>query len=405
MSAPTPLDPFLESPVQNVYLYIGDAVRWDSVPDRLLEQGLAIKSVAAGIHSPTSIASIVSGTGLSQHGVEDFTDQLPVEVPNLLDLDGVTTRFMNTINDVRFDSGNSESIIATTLRTSDSEPSALDTVSPPFFALERGPGGHAPYVRDAGLATGKAYFESRGDANQSQFRQEYDQAVAEDVDWFLSRVETLAERGLLEETLIIYVSDHGELLGEGGALAHSPPIHPKHVYVPTVYIHPRLSTGVIRDWVVRHVDLAPTIMSLLDVSPTVGVDPAGRTLTTEPLAARGVTRYQNTRQVGPASLTLQFDSVWDTNGGYVVPESGPLSQLLLAGHRLAKMPWRAYARDNLASYLYFYLRGTRCHGTPAFTRSTARDHIAETRAATSAVAGENEIDVPTDRLKELGYIE
>ena len=388
--------------VNNVYLYIGDAVRWDSVPDKLLNAGLAVKSIASGIHSPTSIASIVSGTYLPQHRVEDFDDRISEEVVNLLHMDDVETRFLNTINDVRFDSGDSKSPIVDTLDTTLSGPEALGQVDQPFFILERGPGGHAPYIRDL---TAKEYFESRGKDDRSRFRCEYDEAVAEDIDWFFTRIELLRERGLLGDTLVIYVSDHGELLGEKGMLAHSLPIHPKHVYVPTVFIHPKISTEVVRERVVRHVDLAPAILNLLESDPESAIPVAGRDLIQHPPAEHGVTFHRSSKKL--PSTTARFGAVgaWDANGGYVFCESGNTKQLLLATKRLLRLPWRQYARRNLFRYLSAYLAHDQVYGTPSFDKETAVGYVEEIEESPTP-ANENEsITVPEDRLIELGYLE
>ncbi len=372
------------------------------MPDDLLNAGLAVKSIASGIHSPTSIASIVSGTYLPQHRVEDFGDRISEEVVNLLQMDDVETRFLNTINNVRFDSGDSKSPIVDTLDTTLSGPEALEQVDQPFFVLERGPGGHAPYNRDL---TAKEYFESRGQADRSQFKREYDEAVAEDVDWFFNRVELLRERGLLEDTLVIYVSDHGELLGEKGMLAHSLPIHPNHVYVPAVFMHPEITTEIVRKRVVRHVDLAPTILDFLGSDVESVIPMAGRNLTQQPPAEHGVTFHKSTKKLSSTTVRFGATGAWDSNGGYVFCESGNTKQLLLAMKRLLRLPWRQYARRNLIEYLSAYLAHDRVYGTPSFDKEAAVGYLNEIEESRTPVDGNESFTVPEDRLKELGYLE
>lgn len=394
-----------ETDIQNVYLYVGDAVRWDSVPDKLSQSGLTIKSIASGIHSPTSLASIVSGTYQPQHGVGEFRDKISEQVPNLLHTQNVNTGFINSINDVRFDPEDSESVIVETLDTTLSSPELLGDIEEPFFIMERGPGGHAPYVRNSDISSGKEYFESRSSASRSQFRQEYDQAVSEDVEWFFSRIDELDDRGILDDTLVIYTSDHGELLGEEGMIGHSLPMHPKHVYVPTVFIHPNLSKAVKRESLVRHVDLAPTILSLIGSISQNLVATNGRDLTEQSLATRGATFHWSSKSLRSIDVRFESAGAWDRNGGYIFPESGRTKHALLGLKRLLRIPWRGYARRHLVPYLRAYLRGDQVHGTPGFSKDTAKEYVSGLQSDSVEPLEDESVDVPKERLEELGYLE
>lgn len=394
-----------ETDIQNVYLYIGDAVRSDSVLDKLLQSGLAVKSIALGIHSPTSLASIVSGTCLPQHGVGQFRDEISDEVPNLLHTQNLNTAFINSINNVRFDPEESESVIVETLDTSLSSPELLDDIGEPFFIMERGPGGHAPYVRRSEVSSGREYFESRSDASKSQFRQEYNQAVSEDVEWFFSRIDELDDRGILDDTLIIYTSDHGELLGEEGMVGHSLPIHPKHVYVPTVFIHPNLPSVVKRESLVRHVDLAPTILSLIGSESHNSEATDGRDLTERSLATRGATFHRSVKSLRSIDVRFESAGAWDRNGGYVLPETGRIKHALLGLKRLLRIPWRGYARRHLVPYFRAYLRGDQVHGTPGFSKDTAKKYVSGFQSEPVEPLEDESVDVPKERLEQLGYLE
>lgn len=387
--------------VENVFLYVADAVRWDFAPDEVLNRGHVRKTVAAGIHSPTSIASILSGVALPQHHVARFADSLPESVPNLLAAESVSTALVNSINHVRFD-GSGESLIANTLNTSDRDPDVLSTIEPPFFVFERGPGGHAPYGEFDG--DGWEYFEDRGAAPRSQYTTEYRTAVEEDTDWFRSRLDVLDDRGLLEDTLIIYTSDHGELLGETGRLGHKPPIHPRHAYVPTVFIHPDLDREITTDTILRHVDIAPTVGSLLDVALSTPVPPAGRDLTAESPLNYGTTFHTYRMESSAGTLEIPFESVWTASGGYTFPGGGRARRLLLGGNHLARIPWRGYARNNIGAFLRAYAEDAQAHGAPELSVTEGEDcierakrHESAERRAASEVAQES--------LRQLGYIE
>jgi hypothetical protein len=251
--------------VDNVYLYIADDVREDFTPDRVANRGQCHRTIAGSIHSPTSISTILTGLHHPQHGVDDFSTVLPSGVPHLVRSPEVTTAFCNSLNYVRFDRDASIDIISTVLNVDHSPAETLESIDPPFIFVERAAGGHAPFVQHSGLKTGEEYWRRRGDAHQSQIASEYRGAIETDTEWFLSRLEVLEERGLRDETLVIYVSDHGEMLGEGGMVAHTPPINARHAYVPTVFIHPDVPTSRATEPVLRHVDILPTIRSVLDL--------------------------------------------------------------------------------------------------------------------------------------------
>lgn len=391
--------------VDNVYIYIADAVRADFSPGRVTNRGCSVPTISSGIHSPTSISSIVSGTYLPQHQVQDFADTLPADVPNLLDVENIEAGFANTMNDVRFDPGGSEDIIANTLDIDSGPPELLERIESPFVFVERGPGGHAPYVEKHELDTGKNYFEDRGSASRSLFASEYTEAVEEDADWFLDRLELLDARGLLDDTLVIYTSDHGEMLGESGMQSHSPPIHPRHVYVPTVFIHPELSVMSAPGGVARHVDIAPTAASLLDIDWETPIKPVGRDLSSRTLAETGASFYANERSTPVGNMNIGFDSVWDRTGGYVFPKSGIVSRFLLAGYHLSRAPWRSYAREHALEHVAFKIRGQRTHWSPALSEEAARKSLDQIEQRESGTVDEAANEVPVDRLKELGYME
>jgi hypothetical protein len=309
------------------------------------------------------------------------------------------------MNDVRFDPGGSADIIADTLSVDAGPPELLSEIEAPFLFVERGPGGHAPYVQKHELDTGDNYFRDRGNAPQFQYATEYRQAIEEDTSWFRSRLDELNDRDLLENTLVIYTSDHGELLGEQGMLAHSPPIHPRHVYVPTVFIHPRLGRGHIENGVLRHVDLVPTVASLLDINFESQVSPAGRDLTISDCAPRGTTFYGVTKSTPIGEVEVVFDSAWDETGGYVFPRTKRLSRLLMGSYHLTKSSWSAYTRAHPITHMKFQLRGNRCHWAPAMPEREAARAIKAVRNQDTSQQDMERRDVPKKRLQELGYID
>jgi arylsulfatase A-like enzyme len=73
-------------------------------------------------------------------------------------------------------------------------------------------------------------------------------------------VESLRSRGLLDNTLLIVTSDHGEFLGEHGLVEHSKDIYEEVLHVPLVCKHPRrpdveAPAGTVDDRLISLADL------------------------------------------------------------------------------------------------------------------------------------------------------
>jgi choline-sulfatase len=76
-------------------------------------------------------------------------------------------------------------------------------------------------------------------------------------------VDSLRERKLLRNTLVIVTGDHGESLGEHGESTHSVFLYDSVTRVPLIFSHPSLSMGMVVPRAVSHVDLLPTVLDLL----------------------------------------------------------------------------------------------------------------------------------------------
>lgn len=389
--------------ISNVYLYVADAVRWDFVPDTMLEKGLSIKSISSSIHSPSSFSSIVSGTHPPQHQVQKFEDRLPSDLPNIFQTDSHNTVFVNSIN-LEIDE-RPDSVIDKTLNTSVSHHEAIKEIEPPFILVERGPGGHAPYGDFEGTAP--EYFKSRQDSPKDRFRQEYSQRVEKrDIRWFKKQLQKLANRELLQDTLVIYTSDHGELLGERGVLGHASPIHPALVYVPTILIHPDLPNEHIQGEVIRHVDILPTIYSLIGYQPQSPIQPSGRDIIKTGLAKIGVCYYNRGIDIPKVDYTLNYnyESAWDYNGGYVISKTKVFDRSLYLFGKLTYGMTRQFNRRKFLENIPFFMEGKRTYGDPKFSNEKAASLLEEIQHLEVGKCQES-ISVNKQHLRDLGYLE
>lgn len=99
--------------------------------------------------------------------------------------------------------------------------------------------------------------------------------VAE-VDHHFGRVlQALRRRDLLDDTLVVLTSDHGEMLGDHWLLGKET-FHPTAFHVPLVIRDPRGVRGRVVDAFTEHVDLVPTILERIGAQIPLQCD--GRTL-------------------------------------------------------------------------------------------------------------------------------
>lgn len=86
----------------------------------------------------------------------------------------------------------------------------------------------------------------------------------------------LGRLGLLENTLVILTSDHGESFGEHGSFFHSKTLYREVIHVPLIMRLPKvLPRGRVIAGPVRHIDLLPTILDILNIpygGPAQGID-------------------------------------------------------------------------------------------------------------------------------------
>jgi arylsulfatase A-like enzyme len=82
----------------------------------------------------------------------------------------------------------------------------------------------------------------------------------------------LDERGLLDNTLIVFTSDHGEGLGDHGQIGHIKQLYDSLLRVPLIFTLPgHLPAGLSIDHPVSLVDVLPTVSEILDLSPPAGI--------------------------------------------------------------------------------------------------------------------------------------
>jgi choline-sulfatase len=140
----------------------------------------------------------------------------------------------------------------------------------------------APGVRDEGLT--RMNFLHRVEEGRIAATPEvlrnlldlYDAEIAANDAAFGELLDLLGRRGLLEDTMIVFVSDHGEEFLEHGGWEHGRTLHEEMLDVPLIVRVPGMGSGKVVQRQAQQMDVAPTILDLLHLPVPSGVD--GRSL-------------------------------------------------------------------------------------------------------------------------------
>ncbi|MFW5927966.1 MAG: hypothetical protein ACOCSL_02095, partial [Thermoplasmatota archaeon] len=119
--------------IKNIYIFVSDALRWDYTPQNFREKGLCFKTVAAGVHTPVSVPTILTGLNPNNHGFFKLSeDTLSKSFYTLLDVDGYDTCYPGKRIYPMWEENKR----------------GLDEMEPPFIYIEHDHGGHSPYGRE-----------------------------------------------------------------------------------------------------------------------------------------------------------------------------------------------------------------------------------------------------------------
>lgn len=108
-------------------------------------------------------------------------------------------------------------------------------------------------------------------ATHNEIRRNY-AAMIENIDTQVGRyLALLAERGELENTIVIYASDHGEMLGDHNLWMKSVPYHPS-IAVPLVMSGPGIGQNMVSRALVSLHDLAATFLDYAGLAVPEAMD-------------------------------------------------------------------------------------------------------------------------------------
>ena len=91
--------------------------------------------------------------------------------------------------------------------------------------------------------------------------------VREVDDYTRKLFDILAARQLLQDTVIMITSDHGEEFNEHGGLSHDGKFYSELIRTPLVVCNYDAEKGAVCDKLVSGIDIAPTIVDLFGLDP------------------------------------------------------------------------------------------------------------------------------------------
>jgi len=152
---------------------------------------------------------------------------------------------------------------------------ALDRIDDELPDRNSGELAEKPAVQREASETGSYPGATMTDEDHRLIRAAY-YAMVEFVDDQIQRLlDALEATDQREETLVVFMADHGEMLGDHDMYKKGPYFYEPAVRVPLLVSWPGwVDTGVVRDDIVELVDLAPTLLDAADVTAPPGIQGA-----------------------------------------------------------------------------------------------------------------------------------
>lgn len=308
-AAPDP--PKREPARPNVVIYLVDTLRKDHLGcygyekpvsphlDRFAEGATLFENaIAQAPWTRPSVASILTGLGPLAHGVRTLDDRLPdaaETLPERLKAAGYRTAAFSTNWHVSRDTGLAQGFDDFLFFPQDGASSAVNRrvlawldghrQARPFFLYVHAIDPHTPYdppadlrrkfAPNAGPKAGtteslKRIYAVRGKRRAARIAEVaplYDAEIAANDRSFGALLSALRERNLFEDTLIVFVADHGEALGERGRFGHAQSLHAEELEIPLVVKLPGQARGERVSRLAQHIDLLPTLLAAAGLPP------------------------------------------------------------------------------------------------------------------------------------------
>jgi len=141
-------------------------------------------------------------------------------------------------------------------------------------------------------------------------------------------VDALEQQSLIDRTIIVVASDHGEAFMEHAMMGHSNNLHREVARVPLIIALPDALEGVVVPQQVANIDIWPTLLDVLGLPPLAGAD--GRSLVPLALAAASENEPEESSE---RSVFAELDPRW---AGSPSEEPIVLTSVVDDGYRLIR---------------------------------------------------------------------
>lgn len=331
----------------NVIVYVVDTLRADHLGcygypkpvsphlDRFAEGATLFETaIAQAPWTRPSVTSILTGLGPLEHGVRTLEDRLPDAADTLaekLRAAGYRTAAFSTNWHVTADTGLAQGFDDFFLSPQEDSAAVnrrvlawLDVhqTSEPFFLYIHALDPHAPYTPPPDLrqrfapaarpqagtvANLRRIYSVRGPRRAARIAEVaplYDAEIAANDRSFGALLSALKERKLFEDSLIVFVSDHGEALGEHQDFGHARSLYADQLDVPLVVKLPLQARGERVSRLAQHVDLLPTVLAAAGLPPVPGLPGADLF---GPAGEREPAAFSHLSYSGREGLSVVFD--------------------------------------------------------------------------------------------------
>jgi len=242
--------------LKNLFIFVADALRYDYTPKSIVKAGTLVPTLAPSLYTPPSFASLVTSLNPHNHNVRKISDTMNPK--------------LNTVFDLFKNGGyydHPDDVMSKIVFKHLPKARELKETKEPFVVVERAMETHAPYgkVKHGNeLArlklVGGEYFNKM--SKEGRIKREYRKGAKRVEKHFWMHLKELKEKGIFDRTLIVFTSDHGEMLGERylfkKVYAHLFPPCKQLVKVPTVFLNQDLDIEFMRT-----IDIVPTCLGLM----------------------------------------------------------------------------------------------------------------------------------------------
>jgi arylsulfatase len=242
------------------------------------------------------------------------------------------------------------------------------------------------------------YQVFRDERRVHEYQRRYDAEIA-----YLDRTlkplfDTLVTTGLLNETLVIITSDHGEAFGEDGFyFAHGHSSGLDQLHVPLAFIGPGVTAGVVRQRPVSNIAIFCTVVDALELATASACSPgmslwpaltAGEEPPERAWFAGSVTQWA----VLPPGIFFRRDAVSKESSLFTEVEPGAPSQFIPLGEQFVPLAGSSAKPDANATRLLL--------DQFAADAEAARQRLASRKHSPAKISAQH-----AEWLRALGYLE